>query len=66
MDYGPFLKLFEKDPEKLSVITVSQFIKSFSASPDYVPAFSLVSGIGEAIEQEFRIMQLDHKTLSRV
>ena len=53
-DYGPFLTLFRTEPEVLSAITVTQVLKAFSPTPEYVPAYRLVSEIGSAVEQEFK------------
>jgi DNA-directed RNA polymerase len=90
VDAGPFLLQFERHPERLALLTISQFLKHLGGggavssssgngraeqSADVISlmggggagneglalALRLVSGIGEAVEQEQKIMLLKDK-----
>jgi hypothetical protein len=64
-DAGPFLIAFEKEPERLSLVTISQFIKAINQSNregiSYAPALRLVDAIGEAVEYEHKVKFLENK-----
>ncbi|KAI3642318.1 hypothetical protein MP228_011873 [Amoeboaphelidium protococcarum] len=62
-EYLPFLMLFEKEPEKVALATISQFIKAFSNGRDSIKAANLVLDIGQSAEQEHRMMLLSDKKL---
>ena len=62
-DYASFLLFFERHPEKLGIATISQFMRCFSESPDYVRASTLVHNIGDSIEQEYRMILMKNKKI---
>ena len=63
LDISPFLSLFEKCPEKLSIVTISQVLRAFSEGTYQVKSLRIVMDIGEGVEQEYKMMLLKNKKI---